>query len=37
MRRAVADFISREDAAMQDYEAETASHLPFRQGGGTCR
>lgn len=32
MRRAVADFISREDAAMQDYEAETAAHLPFRQG-----
>jgi predicted N-acyltransferase len=37
MRRAVADFISREDAAMQDYEAETASHLPFRQDGKTCR
>ena len=32
MRRAVADFIAREDAAMQDYEAETASRLPFRQG-----
>lgn len=30
MRRAVADFIGREDAAMQDYEAETASRLPFR-------
>lgn len=33
MRRAVADFVSREDAAMQDYEAETAGHLPFRQFG----
>ncbi|MBI5109753.1 MAG: GNAT family N-acetyltransferase [Rhodocyclales bacterium] len=33
MRRTVADFIGREDAAMQDYEAETAAHLPFRQGG----
>jgi predicted N-acyltransferase len=32
MRSAVAAFISREDAAMQDYEAETASRLPFRQG-----
>jgi predicted N-acyltransferase len=31
MRRAVADFIAREDSAMQDYEAETANHLPFRQ------
>jgi predicted N-acyltransferase len=31
MRRAVADFIDREDAAMQDYEAETAGPLPFRQ------
>lgn len=31
MRRAVADFVSREDTAMQDYEAETAAHLPFRQ------
>jgi predicted N-acyltransferase len=30
MRRAVADFIQREDAAMQDYEAETAAHLPFK-------
>lgn len=30
MRRAVADFIRREDSAMQDYEAETASHLPFK-------
>jgi len=32
MRRAVADFIAREDVAMQDYEAETTSRLPFRQG-----
>jgi predicted N-acyltransferase len=31
MRRAVADFIGREDTAMQDYEAETASRLPFRR------
>lgn len=31
MRRAVADFIGREDAAMQDYEAETAAHLPFKR------
>lgn len=31
MRRAVADFIAREDAAMQDYEAETADRLPFRR------
>lgn len=31
MRRAVADFIAREDAAMLDYEAETASHLPFKR------
>ena len=31
MRQAVADFVIREDAAMQDYEAETASRLPFRQ------
>jgi predicted N-acyltransferase len=30
MRRAVADFIMREDSAMQDYEAETATHLPFK-------
>lgn len=30
MRRAVADFIVREDSAMQDYEAETATHLPFK-------
>ena len=33
MRRAVADFIVREGAAMQDYEAETANHLPFKQAG----
>lgn len=30
MRRAVADFIVREDSAMLDYEAETATHLPFK-------
>lgn len=30
MRRAVADFIAREDVAMEDYAAETASHLPFK-------
>ncbi len=30
MRRAVNDFITREDTAMQDYEAETASRLPFK-------
>jgi predicted N-acyltransferase len=33
MRRAVADFIAREDSAMQDYEAETAGHLPFKSPG----
>jgi len=33
MRRAVADFIAREDSAMQDYEAETAAHLPFKRAG----
>lgn len=33
MRRAVADFIAREDSAMQDYEAETATHLPFKLPG----
>lgn len=33
MRRAVADFILREDSAMQDYEAETATHLPFKLAG----
>lgn len=33
MRRAVADFIAREDSAMQDYQAETAAHLPFKQTG----
>ncbi len=30
MRRAVADFIARESMAMEDYAAETASHLPFK-------
>ncbi|MCX7167059.1 MAG: GNAT family N-acetyltransferase [Rhodocyclales bacterium] len=33
MRRAVTDFIAREDSAMQDYEAETATHLPFKLTG----
>lgn len=33
MRRAVADFIVREDSAMQDYAAETAAHLPFKLTG----
>jgi predicted N-acyltransferase len=31
MRRAVAEFIAREDSAMQDYEAETAARLPFKR------
>jgi predicted N-acyltransferase len=30
MRRAVADFVAREDAAMQDYAAEAAERLPFK-------
>ena len=33
MRRAVADFIAREDSVMQDYEAETADRLPFKRAG----
>ena len=33
MRSAVADFIVREDSAMQDYEAETTTHLPFKLTG----
>ena len=33
MRRAVADFIAREDSVMQDYEAETTSRLPFKVAG----
>ena len=33
MRRAVADFIVREDSAMQDYEAETTARLPFKPAG----
>ncbi|OHC69420.1 MAG: hypothetical protein A3H93_10460 [Rhodocyclales bacterium RIFCSPLOWO2_02_FULL_63_24] len=33
MRRAVTDFVQREDSAMQDYQAETAAHLPFRLPG----
>lgn len=31
MRRAVAEFVQREDEAMQDYEAETAERLPFKR------
>ncbi len=31
MRRAVAEFIRREDGAMLDYEAETAERLPYRR------
>lgn len=30
MRRVVADYLAREDAAMQNYAAEAAEHLPFR-------
>lgn len=30
MRKAVGDFVTREDAAMQDYAAETQARLPFR-------
>ena len=30
MREAVADFLRREDAAMQDYQAEMTQHLPYR-------
>ena len=30
MRRAVADFVQREDAAMQEYANEAAEHLPFK-------
>lgn len=33
MRQAVARFLSREDAAMLDYQAEMASHLPFKAIG----
>ena len=33
MRRAVAEFILREDSAVQDYAAETAAHLPFKLAG----
>lgn len=32
MRRAVSDFVSREDSAMQEYAGEASTHLPFRQG-----
>jgi hypothetical protein len=31
MRRAVENFLARETEAMEDYAAETASHLPFKQ------
>ncbi len=31
MRRAVADFVIREDESMQEYAAATAEHLPFKQ------
>ncbi|QSA95971.1 GNAT family N-acetyltransferase [Methylococcus sp. EFPC2] len=30
MRRAVADFLAREDTAVQDYEAEMAERLPYK-------
>ncbi|MGE5465862.1 MAG: GNAT family N-acetyltransferase [Ignavibacteria bacterium] len=30
MREAVARYVAQEDAAMQDYEAETAEHLPYK-------
>lgn len=30
MRRAVENFLARETEAMEDYAAETASHLPFK-------
>ena len=30
MRAAVARFLAREDEAMQDYQAETAAHLPYK-------
>ena len=30
LRRAVANYLEREDAAMQDYAAESATHLPFK-------
>ena len=30
MREAVAAFLAREDGAMQDYQAEMASHLPYK-------
>ena len=32
LRRAVASYLEREDAAMQDYAAESATHLPFKAG-----
>ena len=31
LRRAVGDFVRREDAAMQDYATEAGAHLPFRR------
>ena len=30
MRDVVANYLRREDGAMQDYQAEMALHLPFR-------
>lgn len=30
LRGMVANFLAREDAAMQDYQAETARHLPYK-------
>jgi predicted N-acyltransferase len=34
MRDAVANFVSREDDAMQDYEAEMTQHLPYKLADG---
>jgi predicted N-acyltransferase len=33
MRESVARFLGREDAAMLDYQAEMASHLPYKAAG----
>lgn len=30
MREVVANFLKGEDEAMQDYQAETAKHLPYK-------
>ena len=35
LRRAVSDFVDREDSAMQDYAGEARTHLPFRQSAIT--